>query len=262
MPLIQGRSKKSFKKNVDMEMDSGKPQKQSLAIAFNVQRKNKKKMAKGGPVSAQDEKESNIDSESVSQPQPRHEAHSQSGGQWTDSPANHMASGSKPSMEKEGAPNDLRDESHETSLGALTPEEMNMIRDHREKGMGMQVPNQESDHFADGGEVEEIEHNRPQSVAKGIMRRKKVKMMANGGLVDNDHSDDSMADLSRNADEDPNNLDDLNYDALRKENYSEQDGLDQLDQPMDSNEHGHEIDSDKHDMIESIRKKIKAKHSR
>lgn len=262
MPLFQGKSKKSFKKNVETEMDEGKPQKQSLAIAFNVQRKNKKKgYAKGGPVSAQDEKRSSPDSESVSQPQPRHEAHSQAGGQWIDSPANHQAAQPVESHEKEGAPNDLRDESHETSLGALTPEEMNMIRDHREKGMGMQIPGQESDHFADGGMIDPEEHNQPHSIAKGIMRKR--KMYANGGLVDNDHKDDSQADLSRNADEDPNMLDDYNYDALRKENYSEQDGLDQLDNPMDSGQKGDDsLEKDKHDMISSIRSKMKAKRSR
>lgn len=235
----------------------------NLAISYSIQKRNKKKMAKGGPVSAQDEKMSSIDSESVSQPQKGHEMHSQAGGDWTNSPANHMASGSKPSMEKEGAPNDLRDEAHETSLGALTSEEMNMIRNHRSKGDGMMVDGQEMDHFADGGMIEHEEHNHPMSVAKGIMRRNKVKMMANGGLVDSDHSDDSMADLSRNADEDKNMLDDLNYDALRKENYSEQDGLDELDQPMDSGQKGDDdLEKDKHDMVSSIRSKMKAKRSR
>ena len=49
MPLIQSKSKKAFNKNVGTEMNAGKPQKQSLAIAFSVQRKNKrKKMAQGG----------------------------------------------------------------------------------------------------------------------------------------------------------------------------------------------------------------------
>lgn len=49
MPLIQSKSKKAFNKNVEIEMDSGKPQKQSLAIAYNVKRK-PKKMAEGGKV--------------------------------------------------------------------------------------------------------------------------------------------------------------------------------------------------------------------
>jgi hypothetical protein len=52
MPLVNSPSKKAFKKNVEVEMESGKPQKQSLAIAFSVQRKNKRKMAHGGPVKA------------------------------------------------------------------------------------------------------------------------------------------------------------------------------------------------------------------
>lgn len=58
MPLIQGKSKKSVSKNIETEMDAGKPQKRSIAIALNIQRKNggKKKMADGGPVSAKSEK--------------------------------------------------------------------------------------------------------------------------------------------------------------------------------------------------------------
>lgn len=49
MPLIQSKSKKSFSKNVEAEMKSGKPQDQSLAIAYSVKRKNsRKKMAEGG----------------------------------------------------------------------------------------------------------------------------------------------------------------------------------------------------------------------
>jgi hypothetical protein len=49
MPLIKGKSKKAFGKNVANEMEVGKPQKQALAIAYSVKRKaNAKKMAKGG----------------------------------------------------------------------------------------------------------------------------------------------------------------------------------------------------------------------
>src|ERR1035437_6464772 len=52
MPLIKSGSKKAFEKNVKAEDEAGKPQKQSLAIAFSVQRKNKakKKMKDGGEV--------------------------------------------------------------------------------------------------------------------------------------------------------------------------------------------------------------------
>lgn len=53
MPLMKSKSDKAFKKNVETEMDAGKPQKQSLAIAFNTQKhaKKKPKMAEGGMVS-------------------------------------------------------------------------------------------------------------------------------------------------------------------------------------------------------------------
>lgn len=51
MPLIQSKSKKAFSNNVEKEMDAGKPQKQSLAIAYSVKRKNqRKKMASGGKI--------------------------------------------------------------------------------------------------------------------------------------------------------------------------------------------------------------------
>lgn len=51
MPLIKSKSKKAFSENVAKEMDAGKPQKQSLAIAYSIKRHpGKKKMAKGGPV--------------------------------------------------------------------------------------------------------------------------------------------------------------------------------------------------------------------
>lgn len=50
MPLIKGKSPKAFKKNIETEMASGKPQDQALAIAYSVKRKSKKKMAKGGHI--------------------------------------------------------------------------------------------------------------------------------------------------------------------------------------------------------------------
>lgn len=51
MPLIKGKSPKSFSKNVSTEMDAGKPQKQALAIAYSVKKNaQRKKMAQGGQV--------------------------------------------------------------------------------------------------------------------------------------------------------------------------------------------------------------------
>jgi len=47
MPLIHGKSQKSFSKNVETEMDAGKPRKQSLAIAYKMKRQAQHK-AHGG----------------------------------------------------------------------------------------------------------------------------------------------------------------------------------------------------------------------
>jgi hypothetical protein len=143
---------------------------------------------------------------------------------------------------------------------------------------GPSVPALDMKMMADGGmideedespeeEEEEIEH--AASIAAEIMaRRHREDMYAEGGEIhshDSIYSDDSdQADLSRNADEDANEEDQLSFNSLRKENYSESEGLMQLDSPMDSNEHGDEredAESDPHeqDMISSIRRKMKSK---
>lgn len=49
MPLFKGKSKADFGHNVEEEMHSGKPMKQSLAIAYSMKRK-AKKMASGGMI--------------------------------------------------------------------------------------------------------------------------------------------------------------------------------------------------------------------
>jgi hypothetical protein len=54
MPLIKSKSKSAFSHNVGAEMDSGKSQKQSLAIAYATKRR-AKKMSMGGMVNDPDE---------------------------------------------------------------------------------------------------------------------------------------------------------------------------------------------------------------
>jgi hypothetical protein len=48
MPLSKGTSSKSFSKNVRTEMNAGKPQKQALAIAYSVKRRNSSKKKNKG----------------------------------------------------------------------------------------------------------------------------------------------------------------------------------------------------------------------
>ena len=50
MPLIKSKSEKAFKENIKREIAAGKPQKQAVAIAYNVQREAKK--AAGGGLYA------------------------------------------------------------------------------------------------------------------------------------------------------------------------------------------------------------------
>lgn len=132
------------------------------------------------------------------------------------------------------------------------------------------------DKYADGGEVGNPKlqqahkkmDRQPQSIAKMIMRR---KQMAEGGVVEDDDlnliyknpKQEGEADVEWNAREHQNLEDQLSYEALRKENYSEQAALDESDHPWDSNEHGNSPDPrdepDQHDMVGQIRKKIKYK---
>jgi len=46
MPLIKSKSPQAFKKNLETEMSAGKPQKQALAIAYSM--KKRQKLARGG----------------------------------------------------------------------------------------------------------------------------------------------------------------------------------------------------------------------
>jgi len=46
MPLIKSKSNKAVEKNIKEELKSGKPQKQAVAIALNVQRQAQKKAKK------------------------------------------------------------------------------------------------------------------------------------------------------------------------------------------------------------------------
>jgi hypothetical protein len=46
MPLVKSASKNAFRKNIKAEMQSGKPQKQAVAIAYAVKRKSAPKKGK------------------------------------------------------------------------------------------------------------------------------------------------------------------------------------------------------------------------
>ncbi len=153
-----------------------------------------------------------------------------------------------------------------------------------DKGFGKIIifDKEKQPHMSEGGEVEdERQEERHASIVASIMAKRKVAeelnsdsdedemvLMAEGGEIhshDSIYSDNSsQVDLNRNADEDANEEDQLSFNALRKENYSESEGLNQLNQPKDSNEHGdarEDADSDHKDMIDRIMKKMQAKRA-
>lgn len=96
--------------------------------------------------------------------------------------------------------------------------------------------------YAKGGMTDDERFN---SVADAILHKHKAKMMAEGGeaMPDNDPQLDTFEDLDE--------------EAAKKELYDEP----SMKQPEASNERGDDIDSDEHDMVSSIRKKLKAKRS-
>lgn len=110
---------------------------------------------------------------------------------------------------------------------------------------GMQM----AGHYAEGGEI----MGKPKSLAEEVMaRRKNNKMLEEG-------DEQGTIDLERHNEEYPNRYDEEDMDAARRNQYDDS----QLsEQPEDSNEHGHELpDEDEHymDMVEAVRRRIKAK---
>jgi hypothetical protein len=116
---------------------------------------------------------------------------------------------------------------------------------------------------AEGGEVSpesEIQDEEHSSLAAAIMAKR--RKMANGGIAEEtapQHEDDNsllegQVDIDDNARELPNSFYKRNEDAALKENYDE-DIMD-MSQPMDSNEHGDDIQADVHDRVSAIRNRM------
>lgn len=304
MPLMQGRSKKAISKNIETEMHEGKPQKQSIAIAFSIARKNKKKkMAYGGKAEATGEpafppspkKEGPPESEFMSNhatdggTPPRKEDdkrppssefmadHFAKGGtvkyymdgeevspEEAEHPEGHQRAEHVSEEDikrdlKAGKPTNPNEDPANLAYGGAAeddgepampvkkaddkrfPEDEYMSTDKWSKGSAAarkpddkRPPKDEymADHFAEGGEAE----GHYESVSDAIMAKKRKKY-ADGGMVD----------LDENAREEPNNEDDMSFEALKKENYSEEAGLEHMGSPEDSNEHGHDLpDEDEH----------------
>lgn len=257
---MQGKSKKAFKKNVEIEMESGKPQKQSLAIAFDVQRRNRKKMAFGGKAEATNEP-------SVPKAKPddrRLNKEDYMGPNWAGGPdpkrvpqvagpskdeymANHFAKGGavNPSLQQAREDGEVCTHCEGTGRYGKASENTNAPSVPGRKPEDRTIPESEymAGHFAHGGEIDEPNHA---SVAEAILAKRRFNNM---------YSDGGEVDIEPNAYEGPGTDMSFNENAIKKELYD--DG--QLSsQPRDSNLRSEELE-DENDHIGKIRAKIKSK---
>lgn len=276
----------------------------SIAIALEMSKRRKKKMAKGGEVksaaseqrpmpeerdndsamiSRNDSKKSLIDSKWDSQPERKQ---SMQGMRTT--PIKHpkmapstgfssklrdredeLLQAARPNNGPQEQPPDLYDEEEADKKGPSVPAlKMKMMAEGGE--VRSSQAKKEGDctvirpdtgwgaviQCAEGGEIspeDEIDEENHASLVAAIMAKR--RKMAEGGAVG---PDSDMADIEHeNNVEHPNSYYRRNEDSALKENYDE-DMLD-VSQPMDSNEKSVDIDSDDHDMVSLIRRKMKSK---
>ncbi len=187
MPLMKSKSKKAFEHNVEAEMHAGKPQDQSLAIAYSVKRKAKrKKMAEGGmaykndsaktesrPSTQERDNDSKMVSQNTGNKAPKND-------QWTDRPD--IAQSQKgpkttkikhPSMVPSSVfSTRLRDEEDDLQSSAKTnngPQEQPPKHDDEEgpNRQGPKVRDMADEHstsrkpYAKGGKVEASDYDHP-----------------------------------------------------------------------------------------------------
>ena len=248
MPLVHGKSKKAFEKNVKVEeSNTGKEHRaQNLAIAYSVQRKAKKKMAAGGFVKDDQSKEESMKSESPA---------------MKSLGSSSIHNFSKDDGSKKLDRKSLTQESMDTESEHSKPEAMDHEDDDRllDQSMAEESPemgHHYADHETDDQEKSEsIESESPPhdehyaSIADAIMAKAKSKRFADGGMVDIEENEEPE------------------YESEDEENGVEHasrfgEHMEDKSQPMDSNEHGDLLDSDDHDMIDTIRRKIMAKRGR
>lgn len=303
--------------NISQEMNAGKPQKQAIAIAYNIQRKNKKKkMADGGEVRAassmpnEDEMQprsmamldghehessqelvandesmagNSIDRARTARDMAIAKAHSEyhdarvklaNGGEIGDEGA--IDADSEDAMEMDmlhkrkmafGGEVDMRDESMaENSIDDAASERDENMLDSKPRRHSPEL-RANDEHHVDEDDQDDMEMGMLHSKAQPDEYSKNGLInYAKGGMVDNIMKKRRMADggevdLDHNSDTELNNEDQMSFDAARKRTYY--DAKSQMeDQPMDSNEHGDDLkDEDEHDMVDSIRKKMKSKRS-
>lgn len=185
MPLMSGKSKKAFEHNLKAEMHAGKPQDQSLAIAYSIQRggKKRKKHAEGGAISAHDEKRPMPEDHHNDAIDIRENDHQRKNGEdgWTDKPTAKQAQSkgkSQPIKHPRMVPTDaystrLYDreghlqESDKPGLYDAQPEKWMDEEDAKKMGKGPDMAPEHSTSrkpYAKGGEIEPSDEHHPENM--------------------------------------------------------------------------------------------------
>lgn len=283
MPLIKSKSKQAFEHNLKAEMKAGKPQDQSLAIAYAMKKKAPKKMAQGGLIKEQNEKTEKL-------PMPELELEDRAEIAELPKAKPMLAAGGRvisplaaPSMVKSSAFKARLLDKHGNPIEEIPPqdetEHIGFDDEHAEhsdmmaEGGEVEEPQDEHEEvdvtpalnealedkdkaeksmpkLAEGGEVPmdeaELEHHA--SIAAAIMA--KMKKMAEGGQVD----------LNENNKEEPNGYYEQNEDEALDWDMDDS----QLDhQPEDSNEMADSREEDEeNDHDESLVSKIMRKKAK
>jgi hypothetical protein len=247
MPLVKGKSEKAFKKNVETEMHAGKPQNQSLAIAYSMKRK-AKKMAQGGDSS--DDQEtlgSKIGYPGSPKPKPSPQGYAEGGAVKSKREramdAFRMAMGGIPELthsgeQSSGKPEidgDLEPEAH---LHEELAEHIHHEPTH-DSHVGHDVMNQEGDEDEGAGDMDSI-HPMVMRIMMG-----RAKGYSEGGKVANEESGEST-DEPTMAKADGNEFDDL---ALRDDLEFKDTGANSGDELDDAQEN-----HDREDIVSRIMK--------
>jgi hypothetical protein len=312
MPLIQGKSKKAVGENIKTEMAAKKPQKQSIAIALSVQRKNKKKMAHGGLADAKHEMRADIDNAKMmkdggilsvyEEPHATSEnAHEFGGDEMYSKRKKMMAQGgtveatrekrsdidnqTMPDESYEDHPQDLiaNDEKHYSEDDYNDARSMKMLRgaktmsdqeidlrrekmsgiddakDSRSMRMSSMLDEHEADLNAKSEDMTDIDKSRSQR-SLGMMKMAQGGSIADRVMMRKKYAEGGQVDVGPSSREEKNMEDDYSYDALKKENYSEDSAMHDLDYDSNRSVSDELSDEDEHakDLVSVIRKRMKA----
>lgn len=212
-------------------MNAGKPKKQSIAIALEVQRRaKKKKMAFGGKA----EDDMNPGTPKAKPDNRRLSMDEYMGSKWAEGGRIDEEDGNPDLDTHEG-----RDDEKAVPVDEYMADKWSKGSAPARKPDDERLPMDEymDDQFAEGGSI----------VDRIMQKRMKGKPYAEGGEVEgSDHDSENPADMWEEHEE-----------AAMKENYSDSGSH---TQPKNSNEHGHRLsDEDMNDMVDQIRRKLKSR---